>query len=111
MKPEKIIRDGKFVGLKKVFEPGDTYGEQFGEFVVLDKEPTVEDYENLINIVLQQMFDYIKDSGKVWTCEGLKVILKTKEDFLDGLLPDNKIGTLGVKVEISRIVEEGETID
>ena len=115
MKTEKIIKDGKIIGLKKVFETGDKFPEQFGEFIYLDKEPTAKDYEDLSNKVLQQMFEHIKDSGKVWNFDGLEVVLKSKEEIKEGyplshLFPEDKIGTLGVKVTISRIVEEGENL-
>lgn len=109
MKMEQIIKDGKIVGIKKVFEPGDKMFEQFGEFILLDKEPTAKDYENLINKVSQQVIGYIQSSGKVWNCENFEVITKKKEDF-DYELPEGKIGTLGLKVAITRIVEEGENV-
>ena len=115
MKMEKIIKDGKMIGIKKVFEAGDKFPEQFGDFIYLDKEPTAKDYEDLTNKVLQQMFEHIKDSGKVWNFDGFEVVLKSKEEIkedspLSHFFPEDKIGTLGVKVTISRIVEEGENL-
>ena len=115
MKMEKIIRDGKIVGIKKVFEAGDKFPELFGEFIYLDKEPTAKDYEDLTNKVLQQVFKRIKDSGKVWDFDGFEFILKRKEEFennspLSPVFPADKIGTLGVKLTISHIVEDGENL-
>lgn len=110
MKRELIIKDGKAAGIKAVYEAGDKFGKVFGEFVYLDKEPTVEDCERLTNKVLHQVFEYIKDSEKKWDCDGLKVILKSKEVFDSESFPADKIGTLGVKVTISRIVEDGEVL-
>ena len=112
---EKIIKDGKIVGLRKKFEVGDKYPEQFGEFVYLDKEPTQKDYETLTKTVLQQTFEYIKNSAKVWDCDGFEFIFKRKEEFennspLFPKFPADKIGTLGAKLTISRIIEEGENL-
>ena len=111
MKMEKIIKDGKMIGIKRVFEAGDKFYEQFGEFIYLTKEPSKKDYENLINIVANQMVEHIKDSDKKWDYEGCEFILKSKQD-LEGYpdFPKNSIGTLGAKLIISRIVEEGENL-
>lgn len=109
MKLEQIIKDGKAVGVKRVFEAGDKTFEQIGDFICLDKEATANDYEYLTNKVLQQMLEFIKDSGKVWDYESSEFITKTKEDF-SYELPDGKNRTLGFKIAISRIVEEGENL-
>ena len=128
MKREKIIKDGKIVGLKNVFEAGDKIYEQMGEWIYLEKDATAKDYEDLINKVLQHMLKFIKDSGKVWDLEDSQFVAKTKEDYANNLnnlaikpTPEEvlefnkqfegKIGTLGFKVVLSRIVGEGENLD
>ena len=103
-----FIKDGKCTGIRAVFEVGDKVPEQFGEFIYLGKEPTVRDYKYLTDNVLQQVFDRIKDSGKVWDYDGAEFIMKPKEDFDSAMFPDDKIGTLGLKMTISRILEKGE---
>lgn len=111
MKMEKIINEGKAIGIRRVYEAGDKYYKQFGEFIWLNKEVTKKDYEDVCNIVVRQVVEYIKDSDKKWDFEGCDFVVKTKKD-LEGYpeFPEDKIGTLGAKVAISRIVEEGEKL-
>ena len=129
MKMEQIVKDGKAVGIKRVFKAGDKAYEQIGDYICLEKKAIKKDYEDLVEKVLQQTFKFIKESGKVWDLEGSQFVAKTREDYENNLKElqsigmkldieeeikkferEYKLGTLGFKVVISRIVEEGENV-
>lgn len=129
MKMERIIKDGKMVGIRKVFEAGDKFYEQMGDYICLEKEAIKKDYEDLVEKVLQQTFKFIKESGKVWDLEGSQFVAKTREDYENNLKEmqsigmkldieeemkkfesEYKLGTLGFKIVLSRILEEGENL-
>ena len=52
MKKEKIIKDGKLIGLRGIAEVGDTTYEQIGEFIYLEKEPTLKEWA--LNLMRKQ---------------------------------------------------------
>ena len=106
---EFIRKDGMICGVRLILEPGDKKYEQFGEYVEVKTEPTKEDYEKLFGSVITGILETTSKSSKEWTLESAEIVRKTKEDYGDNYpFAEDTNGTLGVKVAIYSIFEEGD---
>ena len=110
MARKEFIREGDMVvGVRLILEAGDKKYQQFGDYVEVKSEPTKEDYNKIFGNVIKDVMEFTSKSNKEWTFESAEIVRKTKDDYGDQYpFSKDTNGTLGVKVAIYTIFEEGD---